>query len=297
MMRHNDNDRPAKTIKVEAEDEAEEAAAPEAAAPSETAGEGTPDTAAHGDANNDECASEEKSAEAPDAPERGGDSDDGKTPDGSEPKDGEASDDGKPEDAKSEDGETSDDDESDDGHAGKQDDESAKGAKASGDAKDKKAKEDDLAAQLADMRDRYTRLQAEWDNYRKRTAAERAGERERAAEKLVKNILPVVDDLGRALEHADTSEKDAFVEGVAAVATKLEGVLEKEGVKTIDPAGEPFDVDSCQAVGTVDDADVPHDTVMQVYQKGYAMGGRIIRPAMVTVSTGGPDRPKDAKEE
>lgn len=170
-----------------------------------------------------------------------------------------------------------------------------KGGKADSSRHEKKQADqiEKLTNQLAEAREKYARLQAEWDNYRKRTAAERLSEKDRATEKLVKNILPVLDDLERALEHADGSDKQAFLDGIAAVASKFSGVLASEGVEVIDPAGKPYDVDRHQAVGTVEDADVPHDTVEQVYQKGYAMGDKIIRPAMVTVSTGGPDRPKE----
>lgn len=170
-----------------------------------------------------------------------------------------------------------------------------KGDKADSSRHEKKQADqiEKLTNQLAEAREKYARLQAEWDNYRKRTAAERLSEKDRATEKLVKNILPVLDDLERALEHADGSDKQAFLDGIAAVASKFSGVLASEGVEVIDPAGKPYDVNRHQAVGTEEDADVPHDTVKQVYQKGYAMGDKIIRPAMVTVSTGGPDRPKE----
>lgn len=155
--------------------------------------------------------------------------------------------------------------------------------------------------EAADATDRMLRLQADWENYRRRTAAERLAEKERAAEGLVTNLLPVIDDIERAIEHAGATEDDAqlkqFVDGVSAVHTKMLGVLSKEGVEPIDPAGEPFDPLAHQAVGRVEDAEAFDETVAQVYQKGYKMGEKVIRTAMVTVTYGGPKRPVDQPEE
>jgi molecular chaperone GrpE len=145
-------------------------------------------------------------------------------------------------------------------------------------------------AEAAEMRDRFVRLQAEWDNFRKRTALEREQERVRAAERLVERLLPIVDDLERAIEHSVSAQESSLREGIAAVYSKLCEVLEREGVKTINPIGEPFDANLHQAVGKQDDASVPDETVTQVYQKGYGMGDRVLRPAMVVVSQGGPKR-------
>ncbi|MDR3036963.1 MAG: nucleotide exchange factor GrpE [Coriobacteriales bacterium] len=156
---------------------------------------------------------------------------------------------------------------------------------------------DELAQALAEadeLRDRYVRLQAEWDNFRKRTAAERAEERVRAAERLVERLLPIVDDLERAIEHSDTANEASLKEGIAAVYSKLSEVLGREGVKTIDPVGAVFDANLHQAVGKVDDDSVPDETVTQVYQKGYEMGARVLRPAMVVVSQGGPKQPVES---
>lgn len=151
--------------------------------------------------------------------------------------------------------------------------------------------------QAADASERMVRLQADWDNYRRRTAAERLAEKERAAEKLVCNLLPVLDDMERALDHAATLEVDeqmqSFVSGVSAVHDKMVGVLAKEGVEAIDPAGQPFEPLAHQAVGRVEDSEAYDETVAQVYQKGYKMGEKIIRTAMVTVTFGGPKRPAE----
>ncbi|MBF0990502.1 MAG: nucleotide exchange factor GrpE [Atopobium sp.] len=150
--------------------------------------------------------------------------------------------------------------------------------------------------QAVEANDRFLRLQADWDNYRRRTAQERLDERQRATEKLVVDLLPVIDDLERAIEHADNLTDPAaqqFVEGVSAVCNKLVGVLNKEGVEVVNPVGEAFDPLSHQAVSQIEDTQAYDETVAQVYQKGYRMGGKDIRTAMVVVTHGGPKRPAE----
>lgn len=155
----------------------------------------------------------------------------------------------------------------------------------------------DAAKQEAkDAVDRMARLQADWENFRRRVRQEREVERERAAEKLVLGLLPVLDDMERAVEHARQSDEQSdqyyqFVDGVVQVHDKMVSVLAKEGVGVIDPKGEPFEPLSHQAVGREENTEAYDETVAQVYQRGYRMGGKVIRPAMVTVTYGGPKRP------
>jgi molecular chaperone GrpE len=157
---------------------------------------------------------------------------------------------------------------------------------------------DAIKQEVTDLRDRYARLQAEWDNYRKRTAAEREAERVRASESLVKDLLPVLDDLERALQHAkDTGEGGSLTEGVEAIQTKFLQILGKHKVEQIEAQGEPFDVNLHQAVSTAEDDSVPEETVVQVFQQGYMMGDKVLRPAMVVTSVGGPARTKSDSEE
>ncbi len=154
-----------------------------------------------------------------------------------------------------------------------------------------------LQSQLADTKDKYVRLKAEWDNYRKRTAAERAEERSRANERLVTNLLQVLDDMERAIDNASGNEDDPMLAGVKAIYSKMTDVLTREGLEAIDPkAGDPFDIESHNAVAKVDDSTVPEESICQVYQKGYKMGGKLLRTAMVTVTTGGPKRQKPTEE-
>lgn len=179
-------------------------------------------------------------------------------------------------------------------------------------AADAKKREGELQSQLteaqdaaeaakkeaADAKDHLLRLQADWDNYRRRTAQERLDEKERASEKLVTSLLPVLDDMERAIEHAAGTaasdgvddQFDQFVAGVQAVHDKMLSILEKEGVEVIDPKGEAFNPMEHQAVGRVEDTDQPEETVAAVYMRGYRMGGKVIREAMVQVTYGGPKR-------
>lgn len=151
-------------------------------------------------------------------------------------------------------------------------------------------------AEAKDWQDKYLRLHAEWDTYRRRTAEQREQERVRAGEKLVEKLLPVIDDFERTIDYAEKNGEAGLIDGVKAVHNKFVNVLESGGVQVINPAGEAFDALECQAVATVDDASVPDETVHAVYQKGYKMGTKVLRAAMVTVTTGGPKRPKPESE-
>ncbi|MCL2529071.1 MAG: nucleotide exchange factor GrpE [Coriobacteriia bacterium] len=139
-------------------------------------------------------------------------------------------------------------------------------------------------AEAEELRDRHLRLKAEWDNYRRRTEAERADERSRATQRLVEKILPVLDDMERALEHSNSAGDESFKEGIVQVLSKLQSVLESEGVSVINPKGEPFDANLHCALSKVEDKKVPDETVVEVFQKGYLMGSRVLRPAAVVVS-------------
>ena len=148
----------------------------------------------------------------------------------------------------------------------------------------------------ADAVERQARLRADWDNYRRRTASERLAERELANQRLVGNLLPVIDDMERAVSHAVSGDDvpealRQFADGVSAVRAKMLDILGQDGVEAFDPTGEAFDPQFHQAVGRVEDADAFEGTVRDVYQLGYKMAGKVIRPAMVTVTFGGKARP------
>lgn len=151
-------------------------------------------------------------------------------------------------------------------------------------------------AEATDWQDKYVRLHAEWDTYRRRMTEQREAEKVRATEKLMESLIPVLDDFARTVDYAETNGETGLLGGVKAVQAKLSDTLAKGGLVVISPAGEAFDALECQAVGTVDDPSVPDETVAQVYQPGYKMGTKVIRPAMVTITTGGPKREKPEEE-
>ena len=152
-------------------------------------------------------------------------------------------------------------------------------------------------AQAQDWQDRYMRLHAEWDTYRRRTQEQRTEEKQRATEKLMENLLPVLDDFERTVSYATENGEQGLLEGVKAVQAKLVDVLQKDGLQIIDPVGEPYDALEAQAVQMIPDEEAFDETVKDVYQKGYRMGKKVLRAAMVTVTTGGPKRPKDDEED
>lgn len=154
-------------------------------------------------------------------------------------------------------------------------------------------------AEMEEWRNKYLRLHAEWDTYRRRTSEQRADEKACATQDLVESLLPVIDDFERSIDYAEKNGEKGLLSGVEAVHTKLIDALKKEGVEVINPQGEAFDALKCQAIGAAEDTSVPDETVSEVYQKGYKMGKKVLRPAMVTVATGGPKRevPQEAEEE
>ena len=163
---------------------------------------------------------------------------------------------------------------------------------ASAEAAVAKAKEE-----AAEWQGKYLRLHAEWDTYRRRMKEQREEESRRATEKLVEDIIPVLDDFERSINYANENGEEGLLGGVTAVYAKLNEVLVKEGVEIIDPVGQPYEALEAQAVATVDNPNVPDETVEQVYPKGYRMGNKVIRPAMVTVAVGGPKRETDEEED
>ena len=163
---------------------------------------------------------------------------------------------------------------------------------ASAEAAVAKAKEE-----AAEWQGKYLRLHAEWDTYRRRMKEQREEESRRATEKLVEDIIPVLDDFERSINYANENGEEGLLGGVTAVYAKLNEVLVKEGVEVIDPVGQPYEALEAQVVATVDNPNVPDETVEQVYQKGYRMGSKVIRPAMVTVAVGGPKRETDEEED
>jgi molecular chaperone GrpE len=127
------------------------------------------------------------------------------------------------------------------------------------------------------------RLAAEFENYRKRVAREQQALSARAAERLVGELLPIVDDLERALEAAEEHEEAKLEEGVRLVQRQLAAVLEREGLAEIETDGK-FDPHVHEALLSQPSSDQSEGTVIVVLQKGYRLGDRVLRPARVVVA-------------
>jgi molecular chaperone GrpE len=151
-----------------------------------------------------------------------------------------------------------------------------------------------LAKEVAELKDRVLRTLAEMENLRRRTEREIADSRTYAITGFARDLVGVSDNIRRALDAASDSgivlegPAKALVDGVELTERELLKVLEKNGVRRFDPKGAKFDPNLHQAMFEVPDANVPSGFVVQVIQPGYMIGDRVLRPALVGVSKGGP---------
>lgn len=161
-----------------------------------------------------------------------------------------------------------------------------------------------LKVEHADLKDKYLRLAAEMDNLRRRTEREIKDAKTYAATGFARDMLTVSDNLRRALDAVPAETRAAaesglvaLIEGVEMTERSMLSALERHGVKKLEPAGQKFDPNFHQAMFEVPNADIPSNTVIQVVQDGYVIGDRVLRPAMVGVSKGGPksDSPNTAE--
>lgn len=138
-----------------------------------------------------------------------------------------------------------------------------------------------LNKELQEEKDKYLRLYAEFQNYRNRTIKEKTETYNNATAKCIEEILPILDDFERALAQECTDTK--YKEGVENILKRFKNILDKLGVKEIDALGQPFDPNIHHAIQQVPSEEYESDTVCNVFQKGYTLGERLIRPAMVQV--------------
>ena len=144
-----------------------------------------------------------------------------------------------------------------------------------------------LQEEVALAKDAALRAQADAINAQRRAETEVEKARKFALERFAQDLLPVVDNLERALEASTGSDAEgmsAVVEGVELTLKSLVDVLSKNGITPVDPHGEPFDPQVAQAMSMVENPDVEPNTVIAVMQKGYLLNDRLLRPAMVMVS-------------
>ena len=152
-----------------------------------------------------------------------------------------------------------------------------------------------LKAENADLRDRYLRLAAEMDNLRRRTERDVKDAKSYAIAGFARDMLGVSDNLRRALDAIPAEAREAgeaglmaLIEGVELTERSMHAAMERHGVKKLEPEGQKFDPNFHQAMFEIPNPDVPNNTVLQVVQAGYVIGERMLRPAMVGVSKGGP---------
>ena len=155
-----------------------------------------------------------------------------------------------------------------------------------------------LAKEAADLKDRLLRTLAEMENLRRRTEKEVADARAYGVTNFARDILAVADNMERALKALDDEIRakadagvKALLDGVELTERELINVMEKHGVRRIEPAGQKFDPNLHQAMLEVPDPSVPAGTVVQVMQPGYTIGERVLRPALVGIAKGGPKAP------
>ena len=150
-----------------------------------------------------------------------------------------------------------------------------------------------LKAEVADLKDRLLRAHAEMDNIRKRTDREKSEAHKYAVSKFAHDIVTVGDNFQRAINTIpagaveETPVLKSFLDGVTLTERELLNALERHGITRIDPNGEPFNPHLHQAVVEAQNPDVPPGTVVQVFQLGYMIEDRVLRPAMVAVAKGG----------
>ncbi len=148
-----------------------------------------------------------------------------------------------------------------------------------------------IEVERQDLLDKLSRRQADFENYRKRTERERGDTYQRMVGDVVGKLLPVMDNMRRALEAESLLEKSEskefshFLHGVELIYKQLNDVLQELGVEPVAAVGQPFDPHMHEAVATEHSDDYEPDTVIQELLRGYSLGGKLLRPAMVKVST------------
>jgi molecular chaperone GrpE len=152
-----------------------------------------------------------------------------------------------------------------------------------------------LVKEAAGLKDRLLRTLAEMENLRRRTDREVADARTYGVTNFARDILAVADNMERAMKALDDEIRDkadagvkALLDGVELTERELIKVMEKHGVRKIEPQGQKFDPNLHQAMFEIPDASVPAGTVVQIMQPGYTIGDRVLRPALVGVAKGGP---------
>lgn len=148
---------------------------------------------------------------------------------------------------------------------------------------------DQVRAELEEYKDRYMRSVADLENYRRRVEKEKSDLLNYGLEGFLKELLPVLDSLDKAIEDREDEKKESFLDGVEMVRKQLLTVLSKSGLETIEASGAKFDPNLHQAIQKVEKEEIDEEMIDQEFAKGYLLNGRLLRPSMVTVAV-----PKDS---
>ena len=135
-----------------------------------------------------------------------------------------------------------------------------------------------------EMMDRILRLQADFDNYRRRTRQEQSDLGAFVTQNMIKELLPVVDNFERALSSLPEEDPSGFGAGVEMIFRQFYGVLEKQGISAVETVGSMFDPNRHEAILKDSESEQPEGTIVAELQKGYAVSGKVIRPALVKVA-------------
>ncbi len=142
----------------------------------------------------------------------------------------------------------------------------------------------ELESSLAESRDRHLRLAADFENFKKRSRQEQLETIQHASAELIGRLLPVLDDLHKALDHQPEAVDESWLKGLELSVRKLEEVLNTHGLEPIEALGSPFDPKVHEAIGHEESAEHPEDTVVTELRRGYRIRDRVVRPALVKVS-------------
>ena len=140
-----------------------------------------------------------------------------------------------------------------------------------------------LRQELDEHKQQYLRVLAEYDNFRKRTANEKSAIYNNAVSDTVQAILPIADNIGLALSQEKASAED-MRKGIEMIQPQIDAAFEKLGIATVGETGETFDPNLCNAIAHIEDESLEENVISQVYQKGYMLGDRVVRHAVVQVA-------------
>jgi molecular chaperone GrpE len=150
----------------------------------------------------------------------------------------------------------------------------------------------ELESELAELKDKYLRLAADFDNFKRRARQEQIETIQHASAELIGRLLPVLDDLRNVLEHKPQGIDESWVKGLELSVRKLEEALGTHGLQPIDAVGSRFDPKMHEAVGHEESTEHPEDTVVSELRRGYRIRDRVVRPALVKVAR----RPESASQ-